>query len=185
MIATEFWQPCFSKFAFFLKIGCNSIVINGVTILHLMRWNEMTFLKESRPFLRFSIGIQSISPCQSLLGCNVFNLIYFDWSRSFWIRRWARLIVHGFAVFFFYLKFGGRSVSGFQDIEGSFWSPSPVTERKKKPGWIGLKEARKCGLCVTCINLGYCTYLLHRLKLCATGDFSLMALWYRLQKFLF
>ena len=38
MIATEFWQPCFSKFAFFLKIGCNSIVISGVTILHLKRF---------------------------------------------------------------------------------------------------------------------------------------------------
>ena len=34
-----------------------------------------------------------ISPCKSLLGC--------DWSRSFWIRRWARLIVHGiWSVFF-------------------------------------------------------------------------------------
>ena len=34
-MATDFWQPCFSKFAFFLKLGCNSIVINGVTILLL------------------------------------------------------------------------------------------------------------------------------------------------------
>ena len=34
---TEFGQPCFSKFAFSLKIGYNSIVINGVTILHLIR----------------------------------------------------------------------------------------------------------------------------------------------------
>ena len=41
-----------------------------------------------------------ISPCKSLLDCNVFNLIYFDWSRSFLIRRWARLIVHGFFIFF-------------------------------------------------------------------------------------
>ena len=45
-----------------------------------------------------------ISPCKSLLDCNVFNLIYFDWSRSFWIRRWARLIVHGFCSGFFYLN---------------------------------------------------------------------------------
>ena len=36
--ATEFGQPCFSKFAFSLKIGYNSIVINGVTILHLIRF---------------------------------------------------------------------------------------------------------------------------------------------------
>ena len=35
---TEFGQPCFSKFAFSLKIGYNSIVINGVTILHLIRF---------------------------------------------------------------------------------------------------------------------------------------------------
>ena len=37
-----------------------------------------------------------IRPCKSLLDCNIFNFIYFDWSRSFWIRRWARLFVHGF-----------------------------------------------------------------------------------------
>ena len=37
-----------------------------------------------------------ISPCKSLLDCNVFYFIYFDWSRSFWIRGWARLFVHGF-----------------------------------------------------------------------------------------
>ena len=43
-----------------------------------------------------SISRCLISPCKSLLDYNVFNLIYFDWSRSFWIRRWARLIVHGF-----------------------------------------------------------------------------------------
>ena len=30
-------------------------------------------------------------------------MIYFDWSRSFWIRRWARLIVHGFCSGFFTL----------------------------------------------------------------------------------
>ena len=44
-----------------------------------------------------------ISPCKSLLDCNVFNFIYFDWSRSFWIRRWARLIVHGFCSGYFTL----------------------------------------------------------------------------------
>ena len=54
-----------------------------------------------------SISPCLISPCKSLLDCNVFNSIYFDWSRSFWIRRIrrARLIVHGFcSVFFFYLN---------------------------------------------------------------------------------
>ena len=39
--------------------------------------------------------------CSSLLDCNVFNLIYFDQSRSFWIRRWARLIVDGLCSCFF------------------------------------------------------------------------------------
>ena len=34
-MATEFCQSCFPNFAFFLKIGRNSIVINGVIILHL------------------------------------------------------------------------------------------------------------------------------------------------------
>ena len=34
--------------------------------------------------------------------------------------------------------FGGRSVSGFEDIEGSFWTP-PVAESKR----IGFIEARK------------------------------------------
>ena len=62
-------------------------------------------------------------------------------------------------------------MSGFEDIEGSFWTP-PVAESKR----IGFIELEKCGLCVTCVNLGYCTYLLHRLKLSANGDFSLMAL---------
>ena len=52
-----------------------------------------------------SISRCLVSPRKSLLDCNVFNLIYFDWSRSFWIRRWARLIVHGFcSVFFFNLN---------------------------------------------------------------------------------
>ena len=46
-----------------------------------------------------SISRCLISPCKSLLDCNVFNFIYFDWSRSFWIiQRWARLFVHGFFV---------------------------------------------------------------------------------------
>ena len=35
-----------------------------------------------------SLSRCSIGPCKSLLDCNVFNLIYFDWSQSFWIRRW-------------------------------------------------------------------------------------------------
>ena len=47
-----------------------------------------------------SISRCLISPFQSLLDCNVLNLIYFDWSRSFWIRRWARLIVYGFCTVF-------------------------------------------------------------------------------------
>ena len=52
-----------------------------------------------------SISRCLISPYKSLLDCNVFNFIYFDWSRSFWIRRWARLFVHGFcSVFFFYVN---------------------------------------------------------------------------------
>ena len=51
-----------------------------------------------------SISRCLISPYKSLLDCNVYNFIYFDWSRSFWIRRWARLFVHGFcSVFFFTL----------------------------------------------------------------------------------
>ena len=50
-----------------------------------------------------SISRCLISPCKSLLDCNVFNFIYFDWSRSFWIRRWARLFVHGFCSGFFTL----------------------------------------------------------------------------------
>ena len=45
-----------------------------------------------------SISRCLISPCKSLLDCNVFNLIYFDWLRSFWIWRWASLIVHGFCI---------------------------------------------------------------------------------------
>ena len=52
-----------------------------------------------------SISRCLISPCKSLLDFNVLNLIYFDWSQSFWIRRWARSIVHGFCSVFFYLKF--------------------------------------------------------------------------------
>ena len=51
-----------------------------------------------------SISRCLISPCKSLLDCNVFNFIYFDWSRSFWIRRWARLFVQGFCGGFFYLN---------------------------------------------------------------------------------
>ena len=50
-----------------------------------------------------SISRCLISPCKSLLSSNVFNLIYFDWSRSFWIRRWARLMEHGFCSVFFTL----------------------------------------------------------------------------------
>ena len=51
-----------------------------------------------------SISRCLISPCKSLLDCNVFNFIYFDWSRSFWIiQRWARLFVHGFCSGFFTL----------------------------------------------------------------------------------
>ena len=50
-----------------------------------------------------SISRCLISPCKSLLDCNVFNFIYFDWSRSFWIRRWKRLFVHGFCSGFFTL----------------------------------------------------------------------------------
>ena len=34
-----------------------------------------------------SISRCSIGPCKSLLDCNVYNLIYFDRSQSFWIRR--------------------------------------------------------------------------------------------------
>ena len=54
-----------------------------------------------------SISRCLISPCKSLLDCNVFNLIYFDWSRSFWIRRIsrARSIVHGFLQCFFFFIF--------------------------------------------------------------------------------
>ena len=48
-----------------------------------------------------SISSCLISPCKRLLDCNV--LIYFDWSRSFRIRRWAGLIVHGFCSGFFTL----------------------------------------------------------------------------------
>ena len=51
----------------------------------------------------YSISRCLISPCKSLLDCNVFNFIYFDWSRSFWIQRWARLFVHGFCSGFFTL----------------------------------------------------------------------------------
>ena len=51
-----------------------------------------------------SISRCLISPCRSLLDCNVFNFICFDWSRSFWILRWARLFVHGFFSVFFYLN---------------------------------------------------------------------------------
>ena len=43
-----------------------------------------------------SISRCLISSCKSRLDCNVLNLMHFDWSRFFWIRRWARLIVHGF-----------------------------------------------------------------------------------------
>ena len=50
-----------------------------------------------------SISRCLISPCRSLLDCNVFNFICFDWSRSFWILRWARLFVHGFFSVFFTL----------------------------------------------------------------------------------
>ena len=50
-----------------------------------------------------SISRCLISPCKRLLDCNAFNLICFDWSRSFWIRRWARFIVHGFCSGFFTL----------------------------------------------------------------------------------
>ena len=51
-----------------------------------------------------SISCCLISPCKSPLDCNVFNFIYFDRSRSLWIRRWARLFVHGFCSGFFYLN---------------------------------------------------------------------------------
>ena len=40
-------------------------------------------------------------PNNSLLDCNVFNLIYLDWLPSFWIRRRARLIVQRFCSGFF------------------------------------------------------------------------------------
>ena len=50
-----------------------------------------------------SISRCLISPCKSPLDCNVFNFIYFDWSRSFWIRRWAGLFAHNFCSGFFYL----------------------------------------------------------------------------------
>ena len=34
--ATEFWQPCFSKFAFFSVKGFISIFTNWIIILHLI-----------------------------------------------------------------------------------------------------------------------------------------------------
>ena len=39
-----------------------------------------------------SISRCLISPCKSLLDCNVFNLIYFDWSRSFcWLQGYTNV----------------------------------------------------------------------------------------------
>ena len=52
-----------------------------------------------------SISRCLISPCKSLFDCNVFNLIYFYWLRSFRIWRWARLITHGFCIVFFFFFF--------------------------------------------------------------------------------
>ena len=49
-----------------------------------------------------SISRCLISPCKGLLDCNLFNSIYFDWSRCFWIRLWARFFVHGFCRGFFF-----------------------------------------------------------------------------------
>ena len=74
--------------------------IENVTVKKTFAGTDQTTW--NRVYLRYfdwqlnSISRCLISPWKSLLDCNVFNLIYFDCWRPFWIRRWARLIVHGF-----------------------------------------------------------------------------------------
>ena len=84
-----------------------------------------------------SISRCLISPCKSLLDCNVFNLIYFDWLRSFWIWRWASLIVHGFCivvvvvvVVFFFLYLNSALFNRVYHIATTFY----FVCSKKRPG---------------------------------------------------
>ena len=101
---------------------------------------EISPLNSISPFL--------ISPCKSLLDCNVFNLIYYHWSRSFWFldpTLSKPLIVHGFCSGFFTLTKQFKIVLSFAILYGrQIKSNAEFCVIREKADFIPVNRAWQC-----------------------------------------